>query len=128
MSLRVLVADDAIFFRCLLAEVLASLPGVEVVGTAANGRVAVRKVRELHPDVLTLDIEMPEMDGLAVLDELRRGGDNIETIVVSALSRTRPATENTHDWNWSAGCRWKCWCDTSRLPERSGRSGTRSAP
>jgi len=83
----VLVADDAILFRRLLAEVLASLPGVEVVGTAANGRVAVRKVRELHPDVLTLDIEMPEMDGLAVLDELRRGGDEVETIVVSALSR-----------------------------------------
>jgi two-component system chemotaxis response regulator CheB len=58
------------------------------VGTAANGRVAVRKVRELHPDVLTLDIEMPEMDGLAVLDELRRGGDSVETIVVSALSRS----------------------------------------
>ena len=47
-----------------------------------------RKVRELHPDVLTLDIEMPEMDGLAVLDELRRSGNTVETIVVSALSRT----------------------------------------
>ena len=56
MSLRVLVADDAIFFRHLLAEVLASFPGVEVVGTAANGRLAVQKVRELHPDLLTLDI------------------------------------------------------------------------
>ncbi len=88
MSLRVLVADDAILFRRVLAEVLASLPGVEVVGTAANGRLAIRKVRELHPNVLTLDIEMPEMDGLAVLDELRRGGDEVETIVVSALSRT----------------------------------------
>ncbi len=88
MSLRVLVADDAILFRRVLAEVLASLPGVEVVGTAANGRVALRKVRELHPDILTLDIEMPEMDGLEVLDELRRGGDAVETIVVSALSRT----------------------------------------
>ncbi len=88
MSLRVLVADDAIFFRRVLVEVLASLPGVKVVGTAANGRLAVRKVRDLHPDVLTLDIEMPEMDGLAVLDELRRGGDQVETIVVSALSRT----------------------------------------
>jgi len=87
MSLRVLVADDAIFFRHLLAEVLASFPGVEVVGTAANGRLAVQKVRELHPDLLTLDIEMPEMDGLAVLDELRRGGDAVSTIVVSALSR-----------------------------------------
>ena len=87
MNLRVLVADDAILFRQVLADVLASLPGVEVVGTAANGRLAIRKVRELHPDVLTLDIEMPEMDGLAVLDELRRGGDEVQVIVVSALSR-----------------------------------------
>jgi two-component system chemotaxis response regulator CheB len=87
MSLKVLVADDAILFRRVLAEVLASLPGVDVVGTAANGRVALRKVRELHPDVLTLDIEMPEMDGLAVLDELRQAGDRVETIVISAHSR-----------------------------------------
>ncbi len=86
--MRVLVADDAILFRQVLAEVLASLPGVEVVGTAANGRLAIRKARELHPDVLTLDIEMPEMDGLAVLDELRRGGDTVQVIVVSAPSRT----------------------------------------
>ncbi len=88
MSLKVLVADDAILFRRLLTEVLAAIPEVEVVGTAANGRLALRKVRELHPDVLTLDIEMPEMDGLAVLDELRRSGNTVETIVVSALSRT----------------------------------------
>ena len=88
MSIRVLVADDAILFRRVLTEVLASLPGVEVVGTAANGRLAIRKVRELHPDILTLDIEMPEMDGLAVLDELRRGDDAVQVIVVSALSRT----------------------------------------
>jgi two-component system chemotaxis response regulator CheB len=88
MSIRVLVADDAILFRRVLTEVLASLPGVEVVGTAANGKLAIRKVRELHPDILTLDIEMPEMDGLAVLDELRRGDDAVQVIVVSALSRT----------------------------------------
>jgi two-component system chemotaxis response regulator CheB len=85
---RVLVADDAILFRRLLTDVLASLPGVEVVGTATNGRIAVQKVRELKPDLLTLDIEMPEMDGLAVLEDLVRSGKpEIEIIVVSALSR-----------------------------------------
>jgi two-component system chemotaxis response regulator CheB len=85
---RVLVADDAILFRRLLRDVLASLPGVEVVGTATNGRIAVEKARELKPDLLTLDIEMPEMDGLAVLDELlRKGQPQVEIIVVSALSR-----------------------------------------
>ncbi len=86
--MRVLVADDAVLFRRLLADVLASLPGVEVVGTAANGRIALQKVRELRPDLLTLDIEMPEMDGLAVLDSLIASGDQrVEVIVVSALSQ-----------------------------------------
>ena len=86
--MRVLVADDAILFRRLLRDVLVSLPGVEVVGTATNGRIAVEKVRELKPDLLTLDIEMPEMDGLAVLDELfRKGEPQVEIIAVSALSR-----------------------------------------
>ena len=86
--MRVLVADDSVLFRRLLADLLASLPGVEVAATAANGRIALQKVRELKPDLLTLDIEMPDMDGLAVLDALRqRGGPMVETIVVSAQSR-----------------------------------------
>lgn len=86
--MRVLVADDAVLFRRLLGDVLASFPGVEVVGSAANGRIALQKVRELKPDLLTLDIEMPEMDGLAVLDALRRNGERaVEVIVVSAISR-----------------------------------------
>jgi two-component system chemotaxis response regulator CheB len=64
--------------------VLSSLPDVEVVGQAPNGKLAVRKVRELKPDLLTLDMEMPEMDGLAVLDELKASGDAPAIIVVSA--------------------------------------------
>jgi len=84
---RVLVVDDAVLFRRVLADVLASLPGVEVVGSASNGKLALEKVRELKPDILTLDIEMPEMDGLAVLDALlRSGAPKVEVIVVSALS------------------------------------------
>ena len=86
--MRVLVADDAVLFRRLLADVLASLPGVEVVGSATNGKIAVQKVRELKPDLLTLDIEMPEMDGLAVLDALLQNGKpEVEIIVVSAVSQ-----------------------------------------
>jgi two-component system chemotaxis response regulator CheB len=85
---RVLVADDAVLFRRLLAEMLASIQDVEVVGTAANGRIALQKVRELKPDLLTLDIEMPEMDGLAVLDALLGNGKpDLEVIVVSAMSQ-----------------------------------------
>ena len=85
--MRVLVADDAVLFRRLLADVLAAIPGVEVVGSAANGKIALQKVRELKPDLLTLDIEMPEMDGLAVLDALRQSARPVEIIVVSALSQ-----------------------------------------
>lgn len=87
MSVRVLIADDAILFRRVLSEALASLPDVEVVGTAPNGRIALQKVRELKPDLLTLDLEMPEMDGLAVLDQLRQSGEKMPVIVVSALTK-----------------------------------------
>jgi len=87
MSLRVLVADDAILFRRVLSEALTALPDTEVVGSAANGKLALQKVRELKPDLLTLDLEMPEMDGLAVLDALRQSGDKVAVMVVSALTR-----------------------------------------
>lgn len=87
MRLRTLVADDSVVFRKVLSEALASLPEVEVVGTASNGRQALQRVRDLRPDLLTLDMEMPEMDGLAVLDALRQSGDAASVIVVSALTR-----------------------------------------
>jgi two-component system chemotaxis response regulator CheB len=87
MSLRVLVADDAVLFRRAISEALASLPDVEVVGSASNGKLALQKTLELKPDLLTLDLEMPEIDGLAVLDALRQRGDKTSVIVVSALTR-----------------------------------------
>jgi len=87
MKLKVLVADDSVIFRRVLVETLASLPDVEVIGTAANGKQALQRVRELEPDLLTLDMEMPEMDGLAVLDALRQSQSKVSVIVVSALTR-----------------------------------------
>ncbi len=87
MSLRVLVADDAVLFRRSISDALTSLPDVVVVGSAANGKLALQKVRELKPDLLTLDLEMPELDGLGVLDALRQSGDKTAVIVVSALTR-----------------------------------------
>jgi two-component system, chemotaxis family, protein-glutamate methylesterase/glutaminase len=85
--MRVVVADDSALFRRVMADVLASLPDVEVVGQAANGNLAVQKVHDLRPDLLTLDMQMPEMDGLAVLDALRARGDAPAVIVVSAMTR-----------------------------------------
>jgi two-component system chemotaxis response regulator CheB len=87
MSLRVLVADDAVLFRRAIADTLASLPDVDVVGTVSNGKLAVQRVKELKPDLLTLDLEMPEMDGLAVLEVLRAANEPVIVIVVSALTR-----------------------------------------
>jgi two-component system chemotaxis response regulator CheB len=87
MSLKVLVADDSILFRRVIAEALGSLPDVEVVGSVSNGKLAVQRVRELRPDLLTLDMEMPEMDGMAVLDALREARETVAVIVVSALTR-----------------------------------------
>jgi two-component system, chemotaxis family, protein-glutamate methylesterase/glutaminase len=87
MTLRTLVADDSVLFRRALADGLAALPGVEVVGTASNGRLALQKLRELHPDLLTLDMEMPELDGLGVLDAIKASGETTAVMVVSALTR-----------------------------------------
>ena len=68
----VLIADDAAFMRMMLKNVLTEA-GYEIVGEAENGAVAVAKHRELKPDLTTMDITMPEMDGLAALKEIRVG-------------------------------------------------------
>lgn len=85
--LRALVADDSLLFRRVLSDALASLPDVEVVGAVANGKLAIQRVAELKPDLLTLDMEMPEVDGIGVLDALRGSGGSTSVIVVSALTK-----------------------------------------
>jgi two-component system, chemotaxis family, protein-glutamate methylesterase/glutaminase len=71
-KIRVLVVDDSAVMRQLLAEILGSDPQIEVVGTASDPYVARDKIKSLNPDVLTLDVEMPRMDGLAFLRNLMR--------------------------------------------------------
>jgi two-component system chemotaxis response regulator CheB len=68
--IRVLIVDDSSFVRQILTEILSSDPGIEVVGAAPNPIVARDMIKSLNPDVLTLDIEMPRMDGLAFLDKI----------------------------------------------------------
>lgn len=84
--MKILVADDAILFRRVMVEILSSFHGVEIVGQAANGKLALQGVQQLHPDVLTLDMEMPVMNGLAVLDALKEYAEAPSVIVVSALT------------------------------------------
>ncbi|MCK7575796.1 MAG: chemotaxis response regulator protein-glutamate methylesterase [Chromatiales bacterium] len=67
MSLRVVVVDDSGFFRRRIVEILNADVGIEVVGTAANGQEAIEVVKRLNPDVVTMDIEMPVMDGITAV-------------------------------------------------------------
>jgi two-component system chemotaxis response regulator CheB len=86
MALRILVADDSSVFRRAITDALASLPDAQVVGSAPNGKIALQKVLDLKPDLLTLDMEMPEMDGLAVLDALKQAGSTTSVMVISAVT------------------------------------------
>ena len=86
-DLRVLVVDDTILYRKVVADVLSELPGVVVVGSAHNGRIALEKIAELKPDLLTLDIEMPVMDGLEVLRRIAEDAPQVGAIMLSAYTR-----------------------------------------
>ncbi|MBW2107457.1 MAG: chemotaxis response regulator protein-glutamate methylesterase [Deltaproteobacteria bacterium] len=85
--LRVLVVDDTIVYRKIVSDILEELPGVEVVGVAHNGKIAMSKIASLKPDVLTLDIEMPEMNGLEVLAHMRTEAPDVGAIVLSTLTQ-----------------------------------------
>ena len=93
-NIGVLVVDDSMFMRKVITDLLSSDPGIEVVGTARDGRDALEAVRKLRPDVITLDIEMPKMDGITALKELMKT-DPTPVIMVSAL--TQEGAEMTFD-------------------------------
>lgn len=82
----VLVVDDAAFMRVSIKNMI-SKHGFEVIGEAENGAVAVQKFNELSPDIVTLDITMPEMTGLEALKEIMKINPNAVVIMVSALGQ-----------------------------------------
>ncbi|NHC35723.1 protein-glutamate methylesterase/protein-glutamine glutaminase [Scytonema millei] len=86
-KIRVLVVDDAVVVRNRLSKLLAEDPELEVVGVAANGRIALAKIAQLNPDVAILDVEMPEMDGLATLAAIRQTYPYIAVIMFSTFTR-----------------------------------------
>ena len=86
-KIRVLVVDDAVVVRRIVTDVLSSDPDIEVVGTAANGRLALQKLAGLKPDLVTLDIEMPEMDGLTALPQMLKRDPTLKVIMASTLTR-----------------------------------------
>lgn len=84
MALKVMVVDDTIFYRKIIKDVLETLPDVEVVGTVNSGALALNRIPTLKPDILTLDVEMPGMNGLEVLEEIKRKGYNVICIMISS--------------------------------------------
>ena len=86
MNLKVLIVDDTIVYRRIVADVLAEIPGVEIAGSASNGKIALARIKVMKPDLLTLDIEMPEMNGLEVLQALKMENLDVGVIVLSSLT------------------------------------------
>jgi len=86
MTLRVLIVDDSILFRKTITDAVSGIPDTEIVGTAANGRIALARIKSLKPDILTLDLEMPEMNGLELLAAIRNEGLAVDAILLSCLT------------------------------------------
>jgi len=84
--LRVMVVDDTIVYRKIVSDIVSALPDVEVVGTAGNGKIALSKIATLKPDLITLDIQMPEMDGLQVLARLKKEAPHVGAIMLSNMT------------------------------------------
>jgi two-component system, chemotaxis family, chemotaxis protein CheY len=90
---RVLVVDDAAFMRKMVTDALSG-GGHEIVGEAANGAEAVQRFQELRPDVMTLDITMPEKDGLAALKEIIAVDPGAKVVMCSALGQESKVLES----------------------------------
>ena len=89
--IAVLVVDDSVVIRRIVTKILSEDDGIRVVGTAASGRSALEKIEQLAPDILTLDIEMPEMDGLETLRHLRQLHPRLPVVMFSTLTERAAA-------------------------------------
>jgi len=83
---RVVVVDDSALFRTMLRNVLSEIPDCQVVASVADGKAAIEKIAELQPDLVTLDVEMPELSGIDVLRELKRKRIKAKVVMISRLT------------------------------------------
>lgn len=86
MAYKVLVVDDAGFMRMMIKDIL-SKNGYQVVGEAENGQKAVKKYQELQPDIVTMDITMPELDGIGAVKEIKKIDPNARILMCSAMGQ-----------------------------------------
>jgi two-component system chemotaxis response regulator CheB len=84
--IRVLVVDDSAFMRKVISDIINNDPNMTVIGTARDGRDALKKIQELNPDVVTMDVEMPGLDGLAALEELMKISP-LPVLMISSLTK-----------------------------------------
>ncbi len=91
-KIRVLIVDDAVVIRRMLTQVIEQEPELEVAAVAANGKIALQRIPQVTPDIVTLDVEMPEMDGITTLRELRRLYPKLPVVMCSTLTAKGAAT------------------------------------
>lgn len=86
-KIRVLIVDDAVVVRKMLSNTMNEDPAIEVVGVAPNGNICLQKIPQVNPDIISLDIEMPEMNGLEALDKIREKWPKLPVIMFSTLTQ-----------------------------------------
>lgn len=87
-----MVVDDSVVVRRFISEVIASDPALEVVATAANGKLALQRLNQVEVDLITLDVDMPELDGLATLTEIRKRRPDLPVLMFSSTTARAAAT------------------------------------
>lgn len=93
MGKRILVVDDAAFMRMMLKDILTK-NGYEIAGEAENGLMAVEKYKELQPDLVIMDITMPEMDGIQAVREIKKINPNAKIMMCSAMGQQAMVIES----------------------------------
>lgn len=86
-NLTFVIADDAMFMRVVLKKMLEEHEGFTVIGEASNGLEAIEQARMKKPDILTLDITMPELDGITAVEQIKKVSPNTRIIMVSAMGQ-----------------------------------------
>ncbi|MEN2776580.1 response regulator [Acetivibrio clariflavus] len=93
MSKRILIVDDAAFMRMMIKDILTK-NGYEIVGEAENGARAIDKYKELNPDLVIMDITMPEVDGIAAVREIKKINSDSKIIMCSAMGQQAMVIES----------------------------------